>query len=195
MNTIAGGFILFQMSLLLLLALFIAGLAGFIIVQKKARLVWRLLSIAVVLVLACQSCSRLSTYSAHTQIQENYMRCGLPCFVENLGKLAVAGRTDEVVRACEKFRDAIRLSSDKADVSNFQALVSETFDDVYDLDNSSQTTNADKATSVFSPNAVILKIPPDLTNGTSLNQHLPPMSVGAESLHLTNGTLPKALYK
>src|SRR5664279_870285 len=77
-----------------------AALAGFVYVQIKARLIWRLLSIAVVLVVSCWYCS----WSVHDRIDnlysEHYGRgCGE--FVEAIDKLTLEAVSYTHLRAHE----------------------------------------------------------------------------------------------
>jgi hypothetical protein len=104
-----------------------AALAGFVYVQIKARLIWRLLSIAVVLVLSCWYCS----WSVHDRIDnlysEHYGRgCGE--FVEAIDKLTLEGRTNDVHQACQKFGPYFYFSTDEQDITNFDRFVGDTFD-------------------------------------------------------------------
>lgn len=100
---------------------------GFIWVQMKARLGWRLLSIAILTIWCCCAVTKFARTDVYREITENYMRFGLPQFVENIEKLAVEGRTNEVVKACERFQREFEISDDHKVVTNFWDLVSTTY--------------------------------------------------------------------
>jgi len=109
----------------LFVLLLAAGAAGFVAVQAKARLLWRLLSTGGALVLCCWSCSRFTKATTYHEVQSHYTR-GLREFVGDLEKMAVAGRTNEVAHASERFQKEFNIWYKGDAVSNFWDLVAET---------------------------------------------------------------------
>jgi ABC-type transport system involved in cytochrome bd biosynthesis fused ATPase/permease subunit len=105
-------------------AVFITALVGFIIVQIKARPIWRLLSLTVVVVGSCwfSSCSTRETLE--NQFSE-YAR-GSAEFLEAIDQLSIQGRTNDVHQACQNFPFYLVLLPDKQYVSNFDQFVANT---------------------------------------------------------------------
>ena len=73
----------------------IAAAVGFILIQIKARPIWRLLSLAVVLVGSCWFCSSSTRNGLNNQYSDTYVR-GSGEFFEAIDKLSIEGRTNEV---------------------------------------------------------------------------------------------------
>src|SRR5690242_13559206 len=114
------------MQLLILILLLLAGIVGFVLVQVKAHAAWRLLSIAVLLALSCWSCSRFTKMTTYHEVQNHYIRGGLPEFVGDIKTLSLAGRTNEVAHACDRFQKEFNIWYEGDSVSNFWDLVYET---------------------------------------------------------------------
>jgi hypothetical protein len=102
----------------------IAALIGFILVQIRARLVWRLLSLTVVLVGSCWFCSFDTRQTLVNQYSE-YAR-GSAEFLDAIDQLSIQGRTNDVHQACQNFPLYIVLLPGKQDVSNFDRFVGDT---------------------------------------------------------------------
>ncbi len=113
-------------TLLFYILLIVIVFAGFIAVQIMARPVWRLCSLTVFVVLCCLSVSRSTKVSTYHEVQDHYVRGGLPDFVADLKKLSIAGRTNEVVHACERFQREFNIWHEGDAVTNFWDLVAET---------------------------------------------------------------------
>jgi hypothetical protein len=103
----------------------IAGLVGFILVQIKARPIWRLLSLTVVLVGSCWFCSFSTRDSLENQYADIYGR-GCSEFMQTLDLLNMEGRTNDVHQSCQNFPFYFILSTDKQVVSNFDRFVADT---------------------------------------------------------------------
>ena len=108
-------------------ALLIAAWVVFIIVEIKARRLWQLLSLVVVVMASCWFCSFYTRESLDNQYSDTYVR-GCGAFVEAIDKLTLEGRTNEVHQACQNFVPYFFLSTDKQDISNFDRFVGDTFD-------------------------------------------------------------------
>lgn len=116
--------------------LVVAGLlTGFIIVQIKASAVWRLLSIAVLVLVSCAISARISRYDAFADIGENYAR-RMYLYNNALDSLALQGRTMDIHQACVRFGNTPLYSLREEDISNFNDLATSTFN----ISESSATT-------------------------------------------------------
>jgi hypothetical protein len=82
-------------------------LTGFIFVQIKARLIWRLMSIAIV-GLVCFGVGGIYYTNDDADKMADYDR-GTHDFVEELDVLATQGRTNDVHQLCQRFDDDIFL--------------------------------------------------------------------------------------
>jgi hypothetical protein len=112
----------------LVIALLIAAMVGLILIQIKARPIWRLLSLAIVLVASLGSCSFYSSFTQdrlENQLADSYGR-RIPEFIQYIDQLAIEGRTNDVHQSCQKFLDVFVLSTDKVFVTNFDQLVDDT---------------------------------------------------------------------
>ena len=105
-------------------AVFIAAVVGFIYIQIKARLIWRLLSLTVVLVGGCWFCSFSTRETLENQFSE-YAR-GSAEFLEAIDQLSIQGRTNDVHQVCQNFPFYFFLSTDAQDVSNFDRFIGDT---------------------------------------------------------------------
>jgi len=101
----------------------IAALVGFIFVQIKARPIWRLSLLAVVIVASCWFCSFYTHLKVITQYGE-YQR-GVHSFVWGVDQLTAQGRTNEVRQACGDFSECFWTPND---TTNFDKLVAHTLD-------------------------------------------------------------------
>ncbi len=134
-------FFLFGLEIVCVLALVIAAIVGFIFVQVKARLVWRLLSIAVVLVASCWVSHFVTNAMVRLEFAEAYER-GTLDFVRAIDQMDVDGRTNDVHQSCEKFLQVFDLSTDKRAVSVFNQFVQDTCALAYNPTNAtSEPTN------------------------------------------------------
>jgi hypothetical protein len=79
----------------------IAALVGFIFVQIKARPIWRLLSIALVLIVGWWVCYNYTMCRALDGYAE-YIR-GNAGFVQAVERLAAQGHTNEVRQVCQEY--------------------------------------------------------------------------------------------
>ncbi len=122
--------IIFVLIILCVASVLIAALVGFILVQIKARIIWRLLSITVVLIGSCWFCSFNTRETIEDQYSETYMRGGAQ-FIEAIDHLNIEGDTNDVHQSCQKFLDYFFISPDKQDVSNFDKVVGDTCDLAY----------------------------------------------------------------
>ena len=121
LKEVAVLFLIFGVAVLVLIAV----LVGFIFVQIKARPVWRLLSIAVVLTGSCWFCSFYVRETTADLYVENYGRgCGE--FVDAIDQLAIEGRTNDIHQACQKFQEVCFFSTDMHDLTNFNQFVDDT---------------------------------------------------------------------
>jgi len=64
--------------------------------------------------------------TTYCEVQDHYMRGGLPEFVGDLERLAVQGRTNDVKKACDRFQSEFNIWYEGNSVSNFWDLVYET---------------------------------------------------------------------
>jgi hypothetical protein len=112
--------------LILKLLIVAASLAAFIIIQIKASVVWRLLSIAVLLIICCAISARISRDLAHLAIGEAYAR-RLYLYDSALDNLALQGRTNDIHQACMRFMKTGLFSMREEDISNFNDLATSTF--------------------------------------------------------------------
>lgn len=117
--------LLFILMIVCVPILLIAALVGFIFVQIKARPIWRLLSLAVVLVVCCW----ISAFFTHLNLTEEYAVTygrGVRAFVQAIDQMDLAGRRNDVHQSCQKFMDVYFLSTDKRAITNFNQLVQDT---------------------------------------------------------------------
>jgi hypothetical protein len=113
----------FIFMILCVAVVFIAALVGFILVQIKARLFWRLSSLVLVLVGSCWFCSFYTHLKIVTQYGE-YMR-GVNSFVWGVDQLTLQGRTNEVRQVCGDFSECFWTPHD---TTNFDRVVARTLD-------------------------------------------------------------------
>jgi thiamine biosynthesis lipoprotein ApbE len=99
-------------------------LAGFIYIQIKYRLVWRLLSLALVLIGSCWACSNYTHFIVTTTWAESYMR-GSRDFVTYIDEMTMQGRTNEVHQACQAYLDAVWTEHYTTDFDSMVARLSE----------------------------------------------------------------------
>jgi hypothetical protein len=126
----------FYFVILCVAVVFIAALVGFIFVQIKARPLWRLLSLAVVLVGSCWFCSFYTHETFVDQCSNTYVR-GSAEFLEAIDQLSIEGRTNDVHQACQKFQLYFFLSTEKQDVSNFDRFIGDTSELAFEQANKS----------------------------------------------------------
>jgi ABC-type transport system involved in cytochrome bd biosynthesis fused ATPase/permease subunit len=119
--------ILFFCFVALAVVMFIVALIGFIRVQIKAKPIWRLLSLSVVLVGGCWFCSFHARQKLADQYTDIYDR-GFAEFVRAVDQMTVEGRTNDVHQSCQKLLDGFTVSTDDVSVSNFDQIVDETAD-------------------------------------------------------------------
>ena len=103
----------------------IAGLVGFILVQIKARPIWRLLSLTVVLVGSCWYCSFSTRERLDTQYSDTYVR-GSEGFFDAIDQMSIEGRTNDVHQSLQGFQYYFYLSTDEQHISNFDRFVADT---------------------------------------------------------------------
>jgi hypothetical protein len=103
----------------------IAALVGFILVQIKARPIWRLLSLTVVLVGSCWFCSFSARNRLVNQLSDTYVR-GSGEFFDAIDQLSIEGRTNDVHQSLQKYSDYFFLSTDEQAISNFDRFVADT---------------------------------------------------------------------
>ena len=115
----------FYFMLFCVAVVFIAALVGFIVVQIKARPIWRLVSLAVVLVGSCWFCSFYTHETFVDRCSDTYVR-GSAEFLEAIDQLSMQGRTNDVHQACQNFSLYFFLSTDAQDVSNFDRFIGDT---------------------------------------------------------------------
>ncbi len=101
----------------------VAALTGFIFIQVKAHIYWRLVSLAFVLVVSCWFCSFYTHLKVITQYGE-YQR-GVHSFVWGVDQLTAQGHTNEVRQACGDFLECFWTPND---TTNFDILVAHTLD-------------------------------------------------------------------
>jgi len=101
----------------------IAALVGFTLVQIKARPIWRLSSLAVVLVGSCWFCSFYTHLKVVTQYLEHQR--DVRSFVWGVDQLTTQGRTNEVHQLCGDFSECFWTPDD---TTNFDRLVAHTLD-------------------------------------------------------------------
>jgi hypothetical protein len=124
MTTTIGN-VIFVFVIFCLAVLFFAALAGFIFVQIKARPIWRLLSLTIVLMGSCWFCSFWTRQTLDEQYSDIYVR-GSGEFMQSLDVLNLEGRTNDIHQSCQNFQVYFTLSTDKQDVSNFDQFVADT---------------------------------------------------------------------
>lgn len=112
----------------------IAVLVGFIYIQIKARPIWRLLSLALVLVASCWFCSFYTHAKLVVRYGETYSR-GCKDFVQAIDQLTIEGRTNDVHQACQRFSDIFYITDNKRVVTNFDQLVADTCKLAYEQPN------------------------------------------------------------
>lgn len=83
-----------------------------------------MLSTAVVLIVCCKSCSAIARVTATQDMQRAFQE-GIREFVKDIETMAVAGRTNEVVRVCEKFQTNFNMWPEGQSYYNFLDLVGE----------------------------------------------------------------------
>jgi energy-coupling factor transporter transmembrane protein EcfT len=118
-------FLLFILEVVCVAVLLILALVGFIFIQIKARPVWRLLSLVVVLVACCW----LSAFFTHLYLSEEYADTyerGVREFVQAIDQMDLNGRPNDVHQSYQKFLDVYFLSIDKRAVTNFDQFVLDT---------------------------------------------------------------------
>jgi hypothetical protein len=111
-------------AIVIFVALVLIGvLVGFIYIQIKARTIWRLLSLALVLVGSCWVCS----FYTHLKVAMSYGEYirGSRDFVWGVDQLTAQGRTNEVRQVCGDFSECGWLESHPED---FDKLVAHTVD-------------------------------------------------------------------
>jgi ABC-type transport system involved in cytochrome bd biosynthesis fused ATPase/permease subunit len=101
----------------------IAALTGFILIQIRAGLCWRLLSLAVVLVASCWACSFYTHAKLIAQYGEHQRE--VRSFVWGVDQLTAQGRTNEVHQVCGDFQECFWTPNN---TTNFDALVAHTLD-------------------------------------------------------------------
>jgi hypothetical protein len=101
----------------------IAALTGFIFIQMKASLYWRLLSISLVLVASCWFCSFYTHLKLVMQYGEHQR--DVRSFVWGVDQLTAQGRTNEAHQVCEDFLECFWTPSN---TTNFDTLVEQTLD-------------------------------------------------------------------
>lgn len=101
----------------------IAALTGFIFIQMRAGLYWRLLSIALVLVASCRFCS----FYTHLKLLGQYgeHQRDVRSFVWGVDQLTAQGRTNEVHQVCGDFLECFWTPNN---TTNFDTLVAHTLD-------------------------------------------------------------------
>jgi hypothetical protein len=119
------GNIIFVFAIVCIYLVLIAGLVGFILVQIKARPIWRLLSLTVVLLGSCWLCSSSTRNRLNNQYSETYVR-GSAEFFEAIDQLNIKGRTNDVHQSLQKFSSYFFLSTDEQAISNFDRVVADT---------------------------------------------------------------------
>ena len=101
----------------------IAALVGFILVQIKARPIWRLSSLAVVLVGSCWFCSFYTHLKVVTQYLEHQR--DVRSFVWGVDQLTTQGRTNEVRQVCRDLSEYVWTENHHED---FDKVVAHTLD-------------------------------------------------------------------
>jgi hypothetical protein len=117
----------FIITVFLVFFLLAVALGGFVWIQIKCKPVWRLSSIAVLLIISCRSCSELSKVNTYADIGDNYAR-RLNFYITGLDGLALEGRTNEIHQACAKYFQHFVFSSREEDISNFNSRALDTYD-------------------------------------------------------------------
>lgn len=119
---------------------FIAALVGFIFVQIKARLVWRLLSLALVLAVSCWLCFEYGRWQIFSQCVDTSQECKE--FVYALDQMTIEGRTNDIHQSCQKFLDVFFFTTEPHEVSNFDRLVANTSKLAFEQSNTTFTLTA-----------------------------------------------------
>jgi len=101
----------------------VAVLTGFIWIQVKAHIYWRLVSLAVVLVGSCWFCS----FYTHLKVVTPYLehQRDVRDFVWGVDQLTTQGRTNEVHQLCGDFSECFWTPDH---TTNFDRLVAHTLD-------------------------------------------------------------------
>lgn len=127
--------------IVVLAAIFVAIPAGLILIQIKARLFWRLLSVALALVGYCWLCSWISSLYTHmmliAKVGDSYTR-GNNEFVYGIDVLAMEGRTNDIHQACQ---DYLISSWSENNPTYFEAMVSRTSELAYEQTGSNSTNS------------------------------------------------------
>jgi len=118
--------VMFILILGVVLLVVLAALIGFLYTQLKAPPLWRLLSLAVVIVFCSWACYHFGKSTTYMNVNENYVR-GIRMYIPSLDELVVAGHTNDVHQSLVRFQRAFSISDDPSDVSNFWDLVGDTF--------------------------------------------------------------------
>ena len=116
---------LFILVIVVVLLAVLSALAGFIYIQIKAPLLWRLLSLLVVLCFCSWGCYHFAKFSTYANINDDYGR-GLRIYIPTLDKLVVAGDTNDVHQSLVRFQREFAISDDPSDASNLWSIVGDT---------------------------------------------------------------------
>lgn len=123
----------------------IVALTGFVFIQIKARVVWRLSSLAFVLVASCRLCSFYTHLKIVSEYGETYSR-GCKDFVYAIDQLSMESRTNDVHQACQRFSEVFYVTTQKEAQTNFAQLVADTcnlaFEQPNQVQNGITATNA-----------------------------------------------------
>jgi hypothetical protein len=115
---------IFDFEIFSVAVVLIAALVGFIFVQIKARPIWRLSSLALVLIGSCWACSFYTHLNVATKFLDSYCR-GSREFVTEIDQMTLQNRTNDVHQACQAYLDAFWTEDNTTD---FDAMVTHTLD-------------------------------------------------------------------
>ena len=105
----------------------LAVVAGFVFIQVKSSLFWRLSTLVTVIVLCSWSFYHLAKLNAYDNVNEEYAR-GLHLYIANLDELVVAGRTNDVHKSMDEFQRVFAISDNASELTNFWNLVDNSFE-------------------------------------------------------------------
>jgi hypothetical protein len=114
---------IFYFMVVCVAGVFIAALTGFILLQIKARPIWRLLSLAVVLVGSCWFCSFYTHLKFAVQI--GLVNREIHDFAWGVDQLTAQGRTNEVRQVCRDLSEYVWTENHHED---FDKVVAHTLD-------------------------------------------------------------------
>jgi hypothetical protein len=95
----------------------LAVLVAFLLVQIKARPIWRLSSLMLVLIGSCWACSFYTHQHVSDKFDDTYIR-GSCEFVSDIDEMTLQNRTNDVHQACQAYLDLVWTEDNTTDFDN-----------------------------------------------------------------------------